>query len=133
MLDDRAPAHAMVFSRILRKGQLNRHTRYRPNVPTSRLPLPHETLPRSGRVTRWTNTPVMIFKDPDHPPVPASPRILTVHSHWFYSQYVAEGSFRGSQGKAGAPRSNDQNVDVPQGRVLPRRAIRVVDALLDLF
>ena len=36
MLDDRAPAHAMVFSRILRKGQLNRHTRYRPNVPTSR-------------------------------------------------------------------------------------------------
>ena len=30
MLDDRAPAHAMVFSRILRKGQLNRHTRYRP-------------------------------------------------------------------------------------------------------
>ena len=27
-------------------------------------PLPHETLPRSGRATRWTNTPVKIFKDP---------------------------------------------------------------------
>ena len=42
----------------LRKGQLNRHTRYRP------ARLPHETLPRSGRATRWTNTPVRIFKDP---------------------------------------------------------------------
>ena len=31
-------------------------------------PLPHETLPRSGRVTRWTNTPVRIFKDPAPPP-----------------------------------------------------------------
>ena len=46
----------------LRKGQLNRHTRYR---------LPHETLPRSGRVTRWTNTPVRIFKDPAPTPIPA--------------------------------------------------------------
>ena len=51
-------------------GQLNRHTRYR---PASDQPLPHETLPRSGRVTRWTtcNTPVRIFKDPP-PPVPAT-------------------------------------------------------------
>ena len=24
-------------------------------------PLPHETLPRSGRVTRWTNTPVLLY------------------------------------------------------------------------
>ena len=58
----------------LRKGQLNRHTRYRPateNLRKGQLnrhtrygtdqPLPHETLPRSGRATRWTNTPVRIF------------------------------------------------------------------------
>ena len=25
-------------------------------------PLPHETLPRSGRATRWTNTPVTLRK-----------------------------------------------------------------------
>ena len=29
-------------------------------------PLPHETLPRSGRVARWTNTPAGI-KDPPPP------------------------------------------------------------------
>ena len=43
---------------LLRNGQLNRHTRYRPATT-----VPHETLPRSGRATRWTNTPVRIFKD----------------------------------------------------------------------
>ena len=47
--------------------QLNRHTRYRPRDQ----PLPHETLPRSGRATRWTNTPVRIFKDPAPTPIPA--------------------------------------------------------------
>ena len=50
----------------LRKGQLNRHTRYRPAT------LPHETLPRSGRVARWTNTPARIFKDPHPAPTPTS-------------------------------------------------------------
>ena len=39
-------------------------------------PLPHETLPRSGRVTRWTNTPVRIFKDPAPTPIPAILRLL---------------------------------------------------------
>jgi hypothetical protein len=43
-----------------RKGQLNRHTRYR----ATDQPLPHETPPRSGRAARWTNTPARIFKDP---------------------------------------------------------------------
>ena len=39
-------------------------------VTTSHYLLPHETLPRSGRATRWTNTPVKIFKDPaPHPPI----------------------------------------------------------------
>ena len=63
----------------LRKGQVNRHTRYRP----AHQPLPHETLPpRSGRVTRWTNTPVRIFKDPAPTPIPPIPPHLScVHSH----------------------------------------------------
>jgi len=52
--------------RTLRKGQLNRHTRYRPATTT------RETLPRSGRVARWTNTPARIFKDPAPTPVPAT-------------------------------------------------------------
>ena len=42
-------------------------------------PLPHETLPRSGRVTRWTNTPVRIFKDPaPRPPPDAQPRTYSI-------------------------------------------------------
>ena len=38
-------------------------------------PLPQETLPRSGRVTRWTTTPVRIFKDPAPPP--SRPRYIS--------------------------------------------------------
>ena len=62
--------HKVPTSHYLRKGQLNRpnrHTRSQltsDKVPGTDQPLPHETLPRSGRVTRWTNTPVRIFKDP---------------------------------------------------------------------
>ena len=40
------PGFARLNPGILRKGQLNRHTRYRPATTT----VPHETLPRSGRV-----------------------------------------------------------------------------------
>ena len=55
------PGHARDNHKSLRKGQLNRHT------GGTDQPLPHETLTRSGRVTRWTNTPVRIFKDPAPP------------------------------------------------------------------
>ena len=51
-----ANAHHLGY---LRKGQLNRPNRHTSDkVPGTDQPLPHETLPRSGRVTRWTNTPV---------------------------------------------------------------------------
>ena len=40
-------------------------------VPTSHYHT-FETLPRSGRVARWTNTPARIFKDPAPTPVPAT-------------------------------------------------------------
>ena len=49
----------------MRKGQLNRHTRYRP-ATTAR-----NTATLRGRATRWTNTPVRIFKDPAPTPIPA--------------------------------------------------------------
>ena len=61
--DTSTQCDALVF---LRKGQLNRHTTH---TRCTDQPLPHETVPRSGRVARWTNTPSKIFKDP--PPVPA--------------------------------------------------------------
>ena len=54
---------------ILRKGQLNRHTRYRP-ATTAR-----NTATQRSRhsETRWTNTPVRIFKDPAPTPTSRSP------------------------------------------------------------